>query len=72
MINVLVADDDPVTLEALVACLKSEGYQALQARDGAEALKQWKAHKPDLCCLDIMMPKVDGYEVCRQIRAENK
>jgi two-component system, OmpR family, alkaline phosphatase synthesis response regulator PhoP len=72
MINVLVADDDPVTLEALVACLKSEGYQAIQARDGAEALKQWKAHKPDLCCLDIMMPKVDGYEVCRQIRAENK
>jgi DNA-binding response OmpR family regulator len=70
--KILVADDDPVTLDALTACLKSEGYQAIQARDGAEALKKWKANKPDLCCLDIMMPKVDGYEVCRQIRAEDK
>jgi DNA-binding response OmpR family regulator len=72
MLKILVADDDPVTLDALAACLKSEGYQAIQARDGAEALKKWKASKPDLCCLDIMMPKTDGYEVCRQIRAEDK
>ena len=72
MIKVLVADDDPVTLEAVVACLQSEGYCAIPAHDGAEALKKWKAQKPDVCCLDIMMPKTDGYEVCRQIRALDK
>jgi DNA-binding response OmpR family regulator len=72
MMTILIAEDDPVTLDALAACLQSAGYRAIQARDGAEALKLWKKHKPDLCCLDIMMPKVDGYEVCRQIREENK
>ena len=72
MIKVLVADDDPVTLDALVACLESEGYRAIPARNGTEALQKWKTQKPDLCCLDIMMPKTDGYEVCRQIRAEEK
>jgi two-component system, OmpR family, alkaline phosphatase synthesis response regulator PhoP len=72
MMKILIADDDPVTLDALAACLKSEGYSALRARDGAEALELWKTHQPQLCCLDIMMPKIDGYEVCRQIRAANK
>lgn len=72
MMTILIAEDDPVTLDALAACLQSAGYRAIPARDGAEALELWNKHKPDLCCLDIMMPKVDGYEVCRQIRAENK
>jgi DNA-binding response OmpR family regulator len=69
--KILIADDDPVTLDALAACLESEGYCVVQAHDGTEALKLWKKHKPDLCCLDIMMPKIDGYDVCRQIRADD-
>jgi DNA-binding response OmpR family regulator len=69
--TILLADDDPITLDTLAACLAPEGFQTLLARDGAEALELWKSHKPDLLCLDIMMPRVDGYEVCRRVRAED-
>ena len=69
--TILLADDDPVTLETLAACLQPEGFHTLLARHGAEALALWKKHRPDLLCLDIMMPGMDGYEVCRQIRAED-
>ena len=69
--TLLLADDDPVTLETLAACLQPEGFHTLLARHGTEALTLWKKHRPDLLCLDIMMPGMDGYEVCRQIRAED-
>lgn len=69
--KILLADDDPITLEALKACLTPEGYTPLLATHGAEALELWRKHRPDLLCLDIMMPHVDGYEVCRQVRAED-
>src|SRR5204862_5420496 len=46
-----------------------EGFTAFLARDGREALELWQKHRPDLLCLDIMMPHVDGYEVCRKVRA---
>lgn len=67
--TILLADDDPVTLESLAACLQPEGFRTLLARDGEEALTLWKKYKPDLLCLDIMMPGMDGYEVCRRVRA---
>jgi two-component system alkaline phosphatase synthesis response regulator PhoP len=67
--TILVADDDPITLDALRACLEPEGFTALTARHGGEALSLWEKHHPDLLCLDIMMPQVDGYEVCRRVRA---
>jgi DNA-binding response OmpR family regulator len=67
--TILLADDDPVTLESLAACLQPEGFHTLLARDGEEALALWHKHKPDLLCLDIMMPRLDGYEVCRRVRA---
>ncbi len=67
--TILLADDDPVTLESLAACLQPEGFHTLLARDGEEALALWQKHKPDLLCLDIMMPGMDGYEVCRRVRA---
>jgi two-component system alkaline phosphatase synthesis response regulator PhoP len=67
--TILLADDDPLTLDALRACLEPEGFTVLPARDGAEALALWEKHRPDLLCLDIMMPRVDGYEVCRRVRA---
>jgi len=69
--TLLIADDDPVTLETLSACLQPEGFRTLLARDGTEALALWQKHKPDLLCLDIMMPGMDGYEVCRRVRAED-
>jgi DNA-binding response OmpR family regulator len=67
--KILLADDDPITLDALHACVAPEGFTALLARDGREALAQWEKGRPDLLCLDIMMPHVDGYEVCRRVRA---
>ena len=67
--TILLADDDPITLDALRACVEPEGFRALLARHGGEAIALWEKHRPDLLCLDIMMPQVDGYEVCRRVRA---
>lgn len=67
--TILLADDDPITLDALRACLEPEGFKVLTAKHGGEALALWEKHRPDLLCLDIMMPQVDGYEVCRRVRA---
>src|ERR1700760_4404022 len=67
--TILLADDDPITLDALRGCLETEGFTALSAKHGGEALALWEKHRPDLLCLDIMMPQVDGYEVCRRVRA---
>ena len=69
--KILIADDDPITLDSLAACLAPEGYTPITARDGREALALWEKHRPDLLCLDIMMPHIDGYEVCRQVRARD-
>jgi DNA-binding response OmpR family regulator len=69
--TILLADDDPITLDSLAACLRPEGFQVLLAKDGSEALALWQKHKPDLLCLDIMMPGVDGYEVCRRVREKD-
>lgn len=70
--TILIAEDDPLTLDALATCIDSEGFTALRAADGREALDLWRSHKPDLLCLDIMMPGVDGYEVCRRVRASDR
>jgi len=67
--RVLLADDDPLTLDGLQACIGPEGFSTLTARNGQEALALWESHRPDLLCLDIMMPLIDGYEVCRRVRA---
>lgn len=69
--TLLLADDDPITLDSLAECLEPEGFKTLRARDGQEALEQWRRHQPELLCLDIMMPRLDGYEVCRRVRAED-
>ncbi len=66
--KILVADDDPITRESLDACLKLEGFDVILARDGAEALQLWHKQRPEVLCLDIMMPHTSGYEVCREVR----
>jgi two-component system alkaline phosphatase synthesis response regulator PhoP len=66
--KVLIADDDPITLDSLAACLEPEGFVNVLARDGEEAFALWQQQQPALVCLDIMMPRMDGYEVCRRIR----
>lgn len=69
--TILIAEDDPLTLEALTACIESEGFTALCATDGRQAVELWRRGKPDLLCLDIMMPQMDGYEVCRRVRTSD-
>ena len=67
--KILIADDDPITLDSLQACLNAEGFEVFPARDGRQALELWHKHRPDVLCLDIMMPHVGGYDVCREVRA---
>ena len=66
--KVLIAEDDNHIREGLAEVLEGEGYRTLPARDSNEALDVFKREKPDFVCLDIMMPGVDGYEVCKEIR----
>jgi DNA-binding response OmpR family regulator len=67
---ILAADDDEDILELVVFRLERSGYSVLQARDGAEALRLALENTPDLAVLDVMMPKMDGFEVTRRLRAE--
>ncbi|MEM7698042.1 MAG: response regulator transcription factor [Verrucomicrobiota bacterium] len=66
--KILIADDDPVTRETLAATLEREGFETITAEHGEAAFAAWKAERPDLICLDIMMPQKDGFTVCREIR----
>ena len=66
--RVLVVDDDPATVELLQDFLVAKGYEVLTASDGAEALRTVKEEQPHLILLDVMLPKMDGLEVLRQVR----
>ena len=68
---VLVADDDPDILDLVTFRLDRAGYEVMQARDGQEALDAALERTPDLCVLDVMMPRLDGYEVTRRLREES-
>jgi DNA-binding response OmpR family regulator len=71
MINarILVVDDDRVIQQLLKVNLELEGYAVEVADDGEEALAQFELFRPDLVLLDIMMPKLDGWEVCRRLKS---
>jgi DNA-binding response OmpR family regulator len=72
MINarILVVDDDRVIQQLLKVNLELEGYAVEVADDGEEALAQFELFRPDLVLLDIMMPKLDGWEVCRRLKSD--
>lgn len=67
--KILLAEDDPSLMKSLREILENEGFTVLAATDGKQALKLWRTDNPLIACLDIMMPEIDGYEVCRRIRA---
>jgi two-component system response regulator VicR len=67
--KILVVEDDRQARETLVAALQNEGYEVTQAVDGEEALEKLGAETPDLVLLDLMLPRVDGIDVCKQARA---
>ncbi|MBK8232762.1 MAG: response regulator [Candidatus Eisenbacteria bacterium] len=68
--RILVVDDEIYIVHILEFSLTMEGYEVVTAADGEEALKKIEEDRPDLVVLDIMMPKLDGYEVCRRIRRD--
>jgi DNA-binding response OmpR family regulator len=66
--RVLIAEDDRLIREGLCELLEDEGYDVVSAADGRAALEQFRAQKPDFVCLDVMMPQMSGFDVCRAIR----
>ncbi len=68
---ILVVDDEPNIVELATLYLENEGYQVQAANDGEEALRLFREHRPVLIILDIMLPVIDGWEVCRRVRAES-
>lgn len=71
MPTVLIVDDEPIVREVVSDYLKRDGFSVEPAADGLEALSVFAAVRPDLVLLDLMLPELDGLEVCRRIRAES-
>jgi DNA-binding response OmpR family regulator len=71
-ITILIVDDEPDNVDMLSQELEEEGYALMTARDGAEALIKVQEHLPDLILLDVMMPNVDGFTVCRILKGSGK
>jgi diguanylate cyclase (GGDEF)-like protein len=68
--RILVVDDVPVNVQLLTTYLTSVGYEVFTARDGEEALEKVTATQPDLVLLDVMMPKLNGFEVCERVKSD--
>ena len=66
--KILIVDDDPDILDALTMVLEAKDYQVVTARDGVEGLANLKAEEPDLLILDLLMPKMDGFAVCKELQ----
>ena len=70
--KILIVDDEPNILMSLEFLMRKEGYQVFVARDGSEAITIIDNDQPSIIVLDIMMPNVDGYEVCQYIKNDEK
>ena len=68
--KILIADDNENIREALTYLLEDEGYQLWLAKDGAETIEKVKEFRPDILFLDIMMPEINGYDVCQVIKSD--
>jgi two-component system phosphate regulon response regulator PhoB len=69
--KILVVDDEPEAVELLEFNLKQAGYVVTTAEDGAEALKKARTQSPDLIVLDVMLPEMDGFEICKALRLDS-
>ncbi|MGA7875717.1 MAG: response regulator transcription factor [Desulfoferrobacter sp.] len=67
-VTVLIVEDDRNTAALVATYLEREGFRTVSAHDGEQALEMVRSHRPDFVILDIMLPKIDGWEVCRQLR----
>lgn len=69
--KILIVEDEANIRELLRLYLEREGYAVIEAANGVEGIKLWKSEKPDMLLLDVMMPVMDGWAVCKEIRAES-
>lgn len=69
--KILIAEDDLYTREGLIDIMEGEGFQVVAAENGTRAIELFKSENPDCICLDIMMPEINGYDVCKAIRKED-
>jgi len=72
MTKILIVDDEKDIVETLSFMLNAKGYEIISAYDGEEGLKLAKEEKPDLIILDVMMPKINGYKICRLLKYDAK
>jgi CheY-like chemotaxis protein len=72
MTKILIVDDDPSSIQLVNGILINNGFETVSAHDGLDALVKIKTQKPDLIVLDIMMPEINGYDVCYQLRFNNE
>ena len=70
--RILIVDDEPDLIMMLRLRLEAAGYEILEAADGQDALEKARREKPDLIILDLMLPKLDGYKVCRMLKFDEK
>jgi signal transduction histidine kinase len=68
--SILVVDDDPVVRSLMRATLKTDGFTVFEAADGEEGCRLYEQHRPDLLLVDVIMPRMDGYELCRILRSQ--
>lgn len=66
--RIVVADDDPIVVRFLTSVFQGEGFEVRGAEDGERALQMIRENRPDIVILDLVMPFMDGFEVCRQVR----
>src|SRR5437764_2225161 len=67
--SILVVDDDPVVCSLMRATLERDGFTVIEAGDGVEGCRLYNEHRPDLLLVDVVMPRMDGYELCRELRS---
>ena len=70
--KILIVDDEPDLVETVRFSLEMEGYQVLAAHNGEDGLNQARKDRPDLIILDLMLPKLDGYKVCRLLKFDER
>jgi len=70
--KILVVEDEPYIAQGLEARLQLEGYDVITAGDGKEGVSQARSERPDLVIMDLMMPKVNGFDACKMLKADDK
>ena len=70
--KILVVDDEPFIVQMVTSRLKAAGYEPISASDGEEALTKARSENPDLIILDVMMPKMDGFQVCATLKQDER